>query len=279
MTPARVLFSTGSLYLMDTAYCFQLAAETGFDGIEIMCDERFSTRDPYYLHRISQHYNLPILVCHTPFSPRLPGWGNANDQLGRIYHTLDLAGMMDAESIVVHLPQSIGVMSIAAGNLRLRLPWRTPFGPVKTWVENDLTRVQAETPVKIALENMPAARVLGRRIDPTYWNDVETWGRVHTWLTLDTTHWGTKGIDPLEAYRAAGGRVTHVHLSNFDGREHRLPHKGQLDLRAFLKALAVDGFSGTISLEVTPDALGFEDDEILRRNLSDSLEFCRDYLA
>ena len=30
---ARVIFSTGSLYLLDLAYCFELAAEAGFDGI------------------------------------------------------------------------------------------------------------------------------------------------------------------------------------------------------------------------------------------------------
>jgi sugar phosphate isomerase/epimerase len=278
MSPARLLFSTGSLYLLDTSFCFQLAAEIGFDGIEVMCDERYSTRDPHYLQKLSDHYNLPVLVCHTPFSARVPGWGKANDEVGRIYHTIHLAAELEAESIVVHVPRSLGMMTVQVNNRAFRLPWRTPYTAVRDWIEHDLPRVQAETPVKIGLENMPVRTFLGRTFDPTWWNEVETWGRAHTWLTLDTTHWATKGIDPLEAYRAAGGRVCHVHLSNFDGQEHRLPHKGFLDLGKFLRELRADSFSGTISLELDPQPLGFADEEILRRNLQESYDFCREYL-
>jgi sugar phosphate isomerase/epimerase len=273
--PPRLLFSTGSLYLMDTAYCFQLAAETGFDGMEVMCDERFSTRDPGYLERISRHYNIPVLVCHTPFSRAVPGWGRPGDEIGRIYRTIDLADCLKAESIVVHLPRSLGLLTIAAGGRSFRLPWRSPYVPVKNWIEHTLPTLQAATPVKIGIENMPSTQLFGREIDPTWWNEVATWARVHTWLTLDTTHWATKDIDPLDAYHAAGERVCHVHLSNFDGREHRLPHQGDMDLGRFLRGLAADGFTGTISLEVHPDALDFTDEERLRRNLRESLEFCR----
>lgn len=279
MSPARVLFSTGSLYLLDTAYCFQLAAETGFDGIEIMCDERYSTRDPLYLQKLSQHYNLPILVCHTPFSARVPGWGKPSDEVGRIYHTLELAAALNAESIVVHVPRKLGWMGMYFNGHNFRVPWRTPYGAVKNWIEYELPRVQPTTGVKIALENMPVAHILGREIDPTWWNEVETWGRIHTWLTLDTTHWATKHIDPLAAYHAAGGRVCHVHLSNFDGLEHRLPHQGHLNLGKFLRTMAADSFSGTISLELHPEPLDYSDDFALRRNLQDSLDFCREHLG
>jgi len=279
MSPARALFSTGSLYLMDTAYCFQLAAETGFDGIEIMCDERYGTRDPVYLQKLSQHYNLPILVCHTPFSARVPGWGQVTDEIGRIYKTLDLAATLNAETIVVHVPRSMGWMGVQFNGSSIRLPWRSPYVAVKEWIEQDLSRVQSLTPVKIALENMPAVHLFGRAVDPTWWNEIETWGRVHTWLTLDTTHWATKGVDPLDAYHAAGGRVCHVHLSNFDGREHRLPHKGNLDLATFLRKLAADAFAGTISLELHPEPLAYNDEEALRRNLQDCVDFCREHLA
>lgn len=279
MSPVRLLFSTGSLYLLDTAYCFQLAAEMGFDGMEVMCDERFSTRDPLYLHKLSRHYNIPILVCHTPFSARVPGWGNPSDEVGRIYHTLDLAGHFETESIVVHVPRSMGWMTVQFNNRAFRLPWFTPYTAVRDWIEYELPRVQSATSIKIGLENMPIKTILGYQFDPTWWNEVETWARVHTWLTLDTTHWATKGVDPLDAYRAAGGRVCHVHLSNFDGREHRLPHKGFLDLGRFLRGLRADSFSGTISLELDPQPLGYEHEETLRRNLQESYDFCREHLS
>ncbi len=277
--PARVLFSTGSLYLFDLAYCFQLAAETGFDGIEIMCDERYSSRDVTYLERLSQHYGLPIYVCHTPFSTQVPGWGKGSDQIGRIYRTLELATRLEAETIVVHVPRKVGWFNASFNGVGFRLPCWTPFGSVRDWIHEDLARVQEQTSVKIALENMPAARLFGQSFDPTWWNEVETWSRVHTWLTLDTTHWATKGVDPLDAYRAAGGRVCHVHLSNYDGREHRLPHRGRLDLARLLQTMAADHFAGTISLELQPEALNYTDEFSLRQNLLESLTFCREHLA
>jgi sugar phosphate isomerase/epimerase len=278
MTAARVLFSTGSLHVMDVARCFELAAEAGFDGVEIMCDDRWSTRDPDYLKALMARHGLPVLVAHTPFSRRLHGWPDA-DELKRIQYTLGLARHVEAETIVVHLPRKVGVVFIDMDGRRMMLPWRSPFAAVKRWIERDLPGAQSGTPVKIALENMPVNRFLGRDWDATWWNTVDAWSRAHAWLTLDTTHWGTKRIDPLTAYRAAAARVCHVHLSNFDGQEHRLPHRGRLDLGALLREMAADGYGGTISVELQPDVLAFADAGALRRNLRDSLAFCREHLS
>lgn len=274
MNQPRVLLSTGSLHVVDVALCFELAAETGFDGMEVMCDDRWSTRDPDYLNRLSRQSGLPVLVAHTPFSRRLHGWPRA-DELQRVQYTLQLAGDVGAETVVVHLPRKIGILIVDMDGRRLVLPWRSPFAGVKRWIERDLPARQAGTAIRIALENMPVHRFAGRDWDLTWWNTVGAWSRVHTWLTLDTTHWGTKRIDPLVAYRAGRSRVCHVHLSNFDGREHRLPHQGRLDLGALLRAMAADGYGGTISVELSPDVLEFEDAGTLRRNLQDCLDFCR----
>jgi sugar phosphate isomerase/epimerase len=275
---ARLIFSTGSLYLLDTARSFELAAEAGFDGIEIMCDDRFGTRDPHYLGELSARYQLPVLTAHTPFSHRVPGWPDSTP-LALIRQTLKLAEQIGAESIVVHTPTWVGQGFLAVGGRTLRFPWSSPFTEVKRWIEADLAAEQARTTVKIAIENMPGKQFMGTLVNPAWWNTIEEWSRIHDHLTLDTTHWGTYGIDPLDAYRAAGSRVAHVHLSNFDGREHRLPHKGYLDLKAFLRALAADDFSGTVSVEVHPDSLEFYDADLLRRNMADSVAFCREYLA
>ncbi len=278
MTTARMLFSTGSLYLLDTARCFELAAEAGFDGIEIRCDERFSTRDPDYLQRLSETFKLPILVAHTPFSTRVAGWQDAS-QVGLIKHTLQLAEQLDAESIVVHLPLWVGTAQVRLGNWNFVFPWQSDFHTVRNWITNDLPELQSRTPVKIALENMPTKKLMGMELNPAWWNSIDEWSTVHNHLTLDTTHWATHQIDPLAAYAAVKDRVAHVHLSNFDGREHRLPHKGYLDLAAFLRTLAADQFSGTISLEVHPDALDFYKSDLIMRNLRDSLNFCREHLS
>ncbi len=275
---ARLLFSTGSLYLLDTAQCFELAAQAGFDGIEIMCDERYGTRDPQYLKALSERYDLPVLVAHTPFSPRVPGWRDRT-HLGLIQHTLKLAEQLNAETIVVHLPMKVSMGLLLMGERRMMFPWRSDTEDVRRWVLDSLPTQQAATPVRIALENMPRRDYLWSSFDVAHWNSVEAWSSVHQHLTLDTTHWATHHIDPLVPYRAAAGRVAHVHLSNFDGREHRLPHLGFLDLGAFLRALAADDFAGTVSLEVHPDALAFHDADLMLRHLCDSVAFCREHLA
>lgn len=274
-----IIFSTGSLYPLDVARCFELAAEAGFDGVEVMCDDRWSTRDPAYLPPLAERTGQPVRAVHSPFSPSTMGWPGVSDELDRVKRSLKLAEKLGAGVLVVHLPMKVGRLMVRAGQQRLTLPWGNPFGPVKDWIANGgLAAAQRATPVRIAIENMPKVDWAWQD-NPVWWNDVEAWAAVHEHLTLDTTHWATFGVDPLAAYRAARGRVAHVHLSNFDGREHRLPQRGDLDLGAFLGALAGDGFAGTISLELHPAALSFSNGPRLRRNLAASLDFCRHHLG
>lgn len=84
---------------------------------------------------------------------------------------------------------------------------------------------------------------------------------------------------PCHAYAGARGHVCHVHLSNYDGREHRLPWQGRLDLAALLHQLRADSFAGTVCLELHPDALGFPDLAAVRANLRASVAFCREHLG
>jgi len=276
----RTILSTGSLWLLDTAYVFELAAEAGFDGIEVMCDQRFTTRSPAYLQRLSEEYGLPIPVLHTPFSADALGWGNSDTELGRVRHTLKLAEKLQAETIVVHLPLRYGWASLRLGDWQARLPWFGGFEDIRSWIEKgELAELQAKTDVHIAIENMPTKQFWGRAVNPAYWNTMEAWSVVHDHLTLDTTHWGTFGLDPTAALQMAAERVRHVHLSNYaGGREHRLPQTGELDLEKFLQTLARTDFEGAVSVEVHPDALAFDTPKATRRKLGETLAFCRLHL-
>lgn len=281
MSAIRVILSTGSLWLADTAYTFELAAEAGYDGMEIMCDERFTTRSADYLQKLGTDFGLPILVLHSPFSGRLPGWGNSDTEQGRVEHTVRLAEQLGAERIVVHLPLRIGRGALTFGKHRIQFPWFSPVSDFKAWMASGgFAAFQASTDVQLAVENLPAKHFMGKPRDFTWWNSIEAWSRVHDHLTLDTTHWGTFGIDPIVPLRAAGERVKHIHLSNYeDRREHRLPQSGELDLAAFLRELATMAFSGTVSVELNPDALAFDSPKATRRKLRETLDFCRTHLG
>jgi sugar phosphate isomerase/epimerase len=270
----KFLFSTGSLYTYGMERCFQLAARAGFDGVELMVDGRWDTRQPAYLRTIMERHELPILAVHSPFR-NVHGW--TGGQPGLIAHAVRLAEDVGAQVVIHHLPQRLGYAMLAVGGRRVRVP--TPgLGAEKEyrrWLLEGYTHLQAKTDVALCIENMPARRFWGRRLNGHYWNTVDEIQRFPT-LTMDTTHLGTWGLDPVTVYDAWGERVRHIHLSNFDGYEHRLPDAGHLRLDRLLARLTRDGYDGLITFELHPDAAraGASDGKIVRA-LAKSLANCR----
>jgi sugar phosphate isomerase/epimerase len=99
----RFALSTGSLYTYGLDRVFALAAEAGFDGIEVLIDPRFDTRQPVYLRQLMERYGLPILSVHAPFRPRrLAAWPRTQPE--SIAATAEIARAVGAGVIVVHLP-------------------------------------------------------------------------------------------------------------------------------------------------------------------------------
>jgi sugar phosphate isomerase/epimerase len=275
-----IALSTGSLYVYGMARVFELAAQVGFDGIEVLCDHRPDTRDPAYLRRLSSEYGLPIVALHNPFSHSLSAW--PNDQLGRLERTLALAQELGVPTVVAHLPYRLaGVVVRWNGALTGRFGFPLPWVQRKPWyralAEGRLAELEAASGVRIAVENMPQRRVLGVSL-PFYWfNRPERMTRFPR-VTLDTTHVGTWGWDLLEVYEALRDRIAHVHLSNYDGREHRAPEDGRLPLGALLRRLSEDGYPGAISVESSPVALEAEDADACRTALERALAFCREHM-
>lgn len=273
----QFIFSTGSLYTYGLDRCFELAARAGFDGIELMVDHRWDTRQPAYLRRLIDRYQQLVMAVHSPFVPSVPGW--PDDEPGRIRESVKLAEAVGAGIVVHHLPPRLGWMWLQAGSRRFPLPapgWGNQRA-YRRWLLQDYPSFQTITPVTLCIENMPARRWLGRGWNAYQWNSIAEIARFPT-LTLDTTHLGTWGLDPVEIYLKLKGQVRHVHLSNFDGEEHRRPEDGHLRLDRLLGHLAADGYRGLISVELLPDALqaGDPDGRIVEL-LSTSLDHCRSW--
>jgi len=275
----RFILSTGSLYNYSIDRVFAFAAEAGFDGIEMLIDHRWDTRQADYLRHLMESHSLPIPALHSPFSRNCSGWGET--EYGAIARTAELANELGAQVVVHHLPMRFGYAFLQTAGRSLLLP--NPFDSGRqyaTWLSEGYAALQSSTDVLLCIENLPAARFLGRRVNPARWNahsrttldDITRFPHI----TLDTTHLGTWGLDPLEAYDRWGQRVKHVHLSNFDGSEHRRPEDGSLRLGALLSRMAADRYSYSISLELQPDALeaGAPDSRIVDL-LRGSLYFCR----
>jgi sugar phosphate isomerase/epimerase len=275
-----IALSTGSLYTYGLARTFALAAETGWDGVEVMIDMPEDTRDAAYIRRTAAEYGLPVVALHSPFVYDVPGW--PPDQMGRLQHTIALAQTLHVPLVVTHLPFRVYAISWQWHSARPRRafipvfwPRREPYLRLLRSAER-LTAMEAETGVTIAVENMPARRFLGLPV-PMYWlNHLDELARFPH-LTLDTTHIGTWALDPLDVWRVLGKRVAHIHLSNYDGREHRLPPDGELGLGAFLRRVAQDAYQGVVSVECGPEVFEARDPAACRANLERTLSFCRQH--
>jgi len=250
-----VVFSTGSLHPFGLERVFAWAAEAGFDGVEIMMDDRWDTHQPAYLAELVEKYALPILALHPPIYAG--AW-----RLGReetLVRSARLARRVSCPLVVAHPP--------------------SPGLPLRRWKAGPLAAARED--VTVAVENMPANSpgfVGVRRGSCHLPEHLAGVGDV----TLDTSHAGASGVDLLAAREALAGQIRHVHLSDSNlvlGKDdHRLPGKGRLPLKPLLAALAADGYPGAVSLELKPWPLGTPDPDVILDRMRAALEFTRDGL-
>ncbi len=276
-----ILFSTGSLHVEEISTCFKLAKEAGFDGIEIIIDRRRSTFNPVTLNRLSDQYNLPIKVIHNPFFMFLPDSPDSRNPIKVLKDSVALAEAVNAESVVLHLPAKEGQKYVLnPGKNHTGFTFNNPDHKLYQWIKTGgLRNFQNTSEVKICVENMPKRGGLFHPKNLYYWNNIKEWSTIHDYLTLDTTHWGTWNLDPLDAFKAGDSRVRHIHLSNFNGREHQLPENGTLNLSGLLRAVAQIDHKLSVTLELCPDALDYQNERNVKENLSQAVQFMRKNLA
>ncbi len=265
--------STGSLHNYGLDRVFALACRTGFQGVEVIVDTRWDTRQSSYLRELVQRHSIPIVSLHAPFIHGIQGWDG--DALSGLRRTVQLASSIDVPVVICHLPMRWHWISVEGSPLRRRL--RTPV-PCPRSQKSRLDLLQGarelgNDKVKILLENMPANRWMGIRYGLYAPNAPEELARFPD-LVLDTTHVGTWGWDLMEVYERLKASIRHVHLSDFNGREHILPGRGNLPLADLLRRVARDGFDGSIVVETGPEYLGAHDEEQVALALRGCSSFC-----
>ena len=254
--PVPVVFSTGSLHPFGLERVFGWAAEAGFDGVEIMMDDRWDTHQPAYLAGLVERHGLPILALHPPIYAG--AWRLRPEET--LVRSARLARRVSCPLVVAHPPP--------------------PGRPLRRWAEGTLAAAREE--VTVAVENMPAngPGFFGvRRASCHLPEHLAGVGEV----TLDTSHVGASGVDLLAAREELAGQLRHVHLSDSNlvlGKdEHRLPGRGKLPLAPFLVALAGDGYPGAVSLELKPWPLGTPDPEVILERMRAALDYTREGLG
>ena len=255
MTSPLVGLSTSSVFPESTETAFAIAAELGYDGIEVMVGTDNASQDSYALNELVQEYQVPILSIHSPcllVTQRV--WGT--DPWGKLRRAQATAETLGAKTVVVHPP----------------FRWQRSYA--QEFVAG-LARMTDETDIVFAVENMFPWRALSQEIAgyAPGW-DVRDEDYLHT--TVDLSHTSVSRTDALELIADLDTRVAHLHLA--DGRgtakdEHLVPGRGTQPVAEVLQVLAQRGFSGNLIVEVSTRAA--QSREVRVADLAEALAFAR----
>jgi sugar phosphate isomerase/epimerase len=227
-----VVLSTASVWPESVERTFELAAQLGYDGVEVMIwTDPVSQRAPA-LAAFAERFGMPILAVHAPcllITQRV--WGS--DPVLRLRRTAQIAAGLGARTVVVHPP----------------FRWQRRYAAC---FADEVAAAEESTGVAVAVENMFPVRRAGVAVsafhptpDPT---DV---GYRH--YTLDLSHTATAHQDALALMARMGAGLAHVHMADGTGLprdEHLVPGRGNQPCAKVCESLARSGFAGAISVEI-----------------------------
>lgn len=242
--------STSSVFPAGVEECFRLAAEIGYDGIEVMVSYAKDSQDPDRLREYVERYEQPILSLHAPTLFLLQGlWGR--DPWVKIERTVELAKELEVPTVVAHPP----------------FRWQGSYA--KEFVAG-VAELEARHGIAIAVENMYPWR-LGVRELMTYLPDHDPTDEDYEHVTVDLSHAATAGDDALAMIDRLGDRLTHLHLADGSGRttkdEHLPPGEGNQPCAEVLRRLANRGWQGSVLLEVSTSGNAEKREQVLRQCL------------
>ncbi|XVX20991.1 sugar phosphate isomerase/epimerase family protein [Actinomycetota bacterium] len=249
-----VTLSTASVYPLTCAEAFQTAERLGYDGVEIMVwtdpDSQSATR----LRELAEEHGQPVRSIHAP-TLLLTQRVLAPDAWGKVDRSIELAQEVGATTVVVHPP----------------FRWQKEYA--RDFVDGIATR-EHDSGIVIAVENMFPWRARNRAIQAylPHWDPVP---QPYDHVTLDLSHAATAGSDVMHMARTLGPRLAHVHLADGLGSfkdEHLVPGRGSQPCAEFLELLAVQGFTGTVTVEVGTRRL---EPDRREADLAEALAFAR----
>lgn len=234
--------SSASVWPQPVGAAFEMAADLGYDGVEIMVWADAVSQDISALRRLSERHGMPVLAIHAPcllITQRV--WSPEPEE--RLRHAVVAATELGAPTVVVHPP------------FRWQRRYAERFGELVTGLEET-------SGIRLAVENMFPVR------PPDRWNRMRG-GRAsglsafrpspdptevgYRNYTLDLSHAAAAQVDAMELLKRMGDGLAHVHLTDGTGAprdEHLLPGHGTAPCVEICEALAADRFPGTVVLEV-----------------------------
>lgn len=253
-----VALSTASVWPQPAASTFRLAAELGYDGVEVMVWTDPASQDVAGLARLAREYGVPVLSLHAPcllVSQRV--WDA--DPVRRLHLAADATAELGARTTVIHPP----------------FRWQRRYALA---FRDEVLAAEDRTGVRVAVENMFPIRRGGFAVSAFHPSpDPTATGYPH--YTLDLSHTAVSGVDALALMDRMGSGLVHVHLADGSGSrrdEHLVPGRGGQPCAQVCERLAGGGFDGTVVVEITTRHLRDHTQRVTA--LSESLLFARLHL-
>ncbi|WP_449301277.1 sugar phosphate isomerase/epimerase family protein [Pseudonocardia hispaniensis] len=231
-----VALSTASVYPEPVAAAFEIAAELGYDGVELMVWNDPVSQDIMAVHRLADRHDLPVRAVHAPCLAITQRVWSA-DPVIRIRRSVAAAADLGASTVVVHPP----------------FRWQRRYARL---FAGETARAHERSGVRLAVENMfPVVRG-GLSVDP-YDPGFDPSGNPYPHFTLDLSHTAAAGTDALAMLDRMGERLVHLHLADGSGAsrdEHLVPGRGTQPCAEVCQRLAAGSFAqagGTVVVEVS----------------------------
>ncbi|MGH3615432.1 MAG: sugar phosphate isomerase/epimerase family protein [Pseudonocardia sp.] len=236
MSPASaqpVALSTASVYPEPVRAGFELAAELGYDGVELMVWSDRVSQDVSAVGRLAERFGMPVLAVHAPCLAVTQRVWDA-DPIGRIRRSVTAAVQLGARIVVLHPA------------FRWQRRYAMQFA-------DEAARAGEQSGVALAVENMfPVIRGGLRTVPYNPGFDPTVAGHRH--YTLDLSHTAAAGCDALAMLDRMGTGLAHVHLADGSGSnrdEHLVPGRGRQPCAEVCQRLADSGFAGAVVIEVS----------------------------
>ncbi|WP_232660666.1 sugar phosphate isomerase/epimerase family protein [Pseudonocardia sp. TRM90224] len=253
-----VALSSASVYPESLRAAFEIAAELGYDGIELMVWSEPASQDIATVARLAERFGVPVLAIHAPclvVTQRV--WGS--DPLVRLRRSVEAAERLDARTVVVHPP------------FRWQRRYAAEFA-------DEVARAGEHAGVALAVENMfPVVRGNLRTVPYSPGFDPTDVGHQH--YTLDLSHTAAAGSDALDMLDRMGDGLAHVHLADGSGAprdEHLVPGRGTQPCAEICERLSTSGYTGVVVLEISTRRCRTRDERMAL--LAESLLFARLHL-
>jgi sugar phosphate isomerase/epimerase len=256
---SAIALSTASVYPEPTEAGFRLAADLGYDAVEVMVALDETSQDIDAVRALSDRHQLPVVAVHAPcllITQRV--WGT--DPWVKLEQSALMCHALGADVVVVHPP----------------FRWQRDYG--RGFLEG-IAELERRTGLAYAVENMYPWRARNREVQAYTpgWDPAEH-DAAH--VTLDVSHAATAGSDALVMARELGERLTHVHMTDGSGSakdEHLVPGRGRQPCAELLGQLAARGFGGHVVVEINTRRADHPDAR--EADIAEALAFTRLHLA